>query len=81
MSAAIDPAPMLLRAQRRHRSTRVVGALAALLALWLGLTARAVSPVAPSVPVQQVVPAAVNQAVAPPVVVDPGPGLGGDGRR
>ncbi len=60
--------------QRANRSKAVVGVLTTLLGLWLGLTAPSVSPVAPVAPVQQVVPAAFGQAVAPPLAVAPGSG-------
>lgn len=49
-------------APRRNHSKPVIGALATVLAIWLGLTAPSVSPVAPA---PRVAPAVVVQQVAP----------------
>jgi len=78
-----DQARGVSRGRRRYRSKPVIGMLATVLALWLGLTAPAVSPVAPVTPTQQASPAVgapvVDQAVDQPIVVDHG--RGGRGRR
>ena len=60
--------------RRRSRSKPVITAVATLLALWFGLTAPAVSPVAAAVTPTSISPAVsdltVNQTVDPPFVVD-----------
>ena len=64
--------------RQRPRSTAVIGALAVLLALWLGLAAPAQSPVAPS-PGTQAVPA--GDSTGPDLDLPFGDGRGGRGRR
>ena len=80
---ARPPAHAAARAPRR--STVLIATGAVLVALWLGLTAPAVSPVAGLAPAgQPVAPAAVVQGDTPPALVQPPlvpGGPGGRGRR
>lgn len=83
MTAATDPARPDAPAQLRTERTKwLIGAVATLLALWLGLTAPAVSPVAPatstSTSTQQVSSTAGGQELDLPA---PDDGVGGGGRR
>ena len=64
--------------RQRPRSTTVIGTLAVLLALWLGLAAPAQSAVAPP-PGTQAVPA--GDGTAPDLDLPFGDGRGGRGRR
>jgi hypothetical protein len=82
MTAATDQVRHAAPA-RGHRSKPVIAGLTVMIALWLGLTAPAVSPVAAAARPQQAAPAVLDQTVdqdlAPPVGSNRG--LGGRGRR
>jgi hypothetical protein len=58
MSATTNPGFRAASARRPDRSRVAIAVLATVLALWLGLTAPASSPVAAATPTQQVTPAA-----------------------
>ena len=62
--------PTPRRASAAPHSTAALTALAALLALWLGLAAPEVSPVSPAAGTAQVVPAPATADLPPPLVLD-----------
>ncbi len=84
MTARTDQTRQAVSTRRRYRSKPVIGVVATVVALWLGLTAPAVSPAAPITPTQQTSSAVGVPTVSAPVVDQPfvfDRGRGGGGRR